>query len=93
MGNAWETLFPPTQWAYGRIYNPALPESDLDLSREISREKEDRRNLGKYLGDLDLDSRVSGPVFSIALLEPRMMSSMTSSTEETLDMGWWVVLQ
>ena len=75
--------------------SPPDREPVLDLSREISRENEDRRNLGKYFGDLDLDSSVSALVFSIALLEPRSMSSMTSSTstEETLDKGWAVFLQ
>ena len=70
--------------------SPPDSEPVLDLSREISRENEERRNLGKYFGDLDLDSSASGPVFSIALLEALMMSSM--STEDTLDKGWAVFL-
>ena len=75
--------------------SPPDREPVLDLSREIRREKEDLRNFGKYFGDLDLDSSASAPVFSIALLEPRIMSSMTSSipTDDTLDKGWGVFLQ
>ena len=71
--------------------SPPEREPALDLSLEISLENEDLRNLGKYLGDLDLDSCVSPLVFSITLLEPRIISSMTSS--DTLDKGWDVFLQ
>ena len=60
--------------------SPPDSEPVFDLSREIRRENEDLRNLGKYFGDLDLDSSASALFFSIALLEPRIMSSMTSST-------------
>ena len=69
--------------------SPPDREPVLDLSREIRRENEDLRNLGKYFGDLDLDSSASALVFSIGLHDPRIMSSMTSS----LDKGWGVFLQ
>ena len=74
-----------TELKKGRETGSPVSEPDLDLSLEISREKELLRNFGRlYFGDLDLDSGVAS-VFFGDLTEPLMMSSKASSTEDTLE--------
>ena len=96
-GTTWEAvgelrLGTDTELKKGRESGSWEEDCDLVLSvdLEISLEKEVRRNLGRYLGDLDLAtvSPRTQSVLALAsvLLAPQsaMMSSTASSTEDTL---------